>query len=547
MADKDNKVVALSGKWGTGKSYMWSELSLSSSDEKIKSPLYASLFGLSTIDQVKMKLVQSSIPAVKANPRLWKGAQQAAKSGVKILEGFNKGFSALNDFGLVLAPAVLSDKFIVLDDIERKHEKLHIDEVLGFIDEFTQQHDCRFLLILNSDRLDKRDVWNALREKVIDQELHLNTSSEEAFEIASTLSPSAFSDLMRKSVVVCGIVNIRIIGRVIKVVNRILADREDLSDAVLGRVIPSTVLLAAIHYKGIDNAPDFDYVVSYGAATHWADGAKEGEQTEEDKRRAKWSALMSELGIYGCDEYELLTVEFLQSGLVDITKVSDIIDRYVAEADVAQAQEETRRFLDRYYWEHTLTEQEILDEAKRLVDKTHLLDAYTFTLLYDCIAELSGGQPVADAALDKWLDNLKAKNLSEVNSENLFQRKLNARISRAFCDINEKAQKNTTVHDACVYIVEHSGWGTRQELALRAATIEDMELILRHSPVPEMRRVVIKMLDLHSHGGYEEHFGSAVKNFIAACRNIAQDTQAGRLPALIRRLFADSKISNLLE
>lgn len=47
LADQDNKVIALSGKWGTGKSHLWREVKSASKDEAVKSALYVSLFGLS--------------------------------------------------------------------------------------------------------------------------------------------------------------------------------------------------------------------------------------------------------------------------------------------------------------------------------------------------------------------------------------------------------------------------------------------------------------------------------------------------------------------
>lgn len=87
-------------------------------------------------------------------------------SGVKVLEGFHKGFGAINDIGLLLAPAMLRNKVIVLDDIERKHAKLNVEEVMGFIDEFTQRHGARIVLILNSDQLADKEMWDTLREKV---------------------------------------------------------------------------------------------------------------------------------------------------------------------------------------------------------------------------------------------------------------------------------------------------------------------------------------------------------------------------------------------
>ena len=57
LADPDSRVIALSGKWGTGKSHLWHEVQAASSDEAVKGALYVSLFGLSDTDQLKKKLL----------------------------------------------------------------------------------------------------------------------------------------------------------------------------------------------------------------------------------------------------------------------------------------------------------------------------------------------------------------------------------------------------------------------------------------------------------------------------------------------------------
>ena len=348
LVDEDNKVIALSGKWGTGKSFMWDQVKKTSKNEKVESALYASLFGVSSVDQIKLKLIQSSAKSADAYPALFKGMKQAYQTAIKGLEGVNKGFAALNDIGLLVAPAMLRQKVLVLDDIERKHEKLGIEEILGFIDEFTKRHDSRVMLILNDDQLDKRDIWNTLREKVIDQELRLTTSPSEAFEIGIKINPSPWAANIQQNIERCGITNIRIVCKVIKTVNRIIGHRKDLSEAVLSRVIPSTVLLAAIHYKGIEGGPDFDFVLAKGSITDWdAFHGKKEVKTEEDKRKSKWNVLLNQLGIYGCDEYELLVVEFLQSGLFDVAKLAAVIDRYVAEAETMMARDQCNKFLEK--------------------------------------------------------------------------------------------------------------------------------------------------------------------------------------------------------
>jgi Cdc6-like AAA superfamily ATPase len=147
LSDPDNSVIALSGKWGTGKSHLWREVKAESQDDKVKSALYVSLFGLSSMDQVKLKIIQNAIPGVQEHSSWWDQSKKGWTAATKLLESFHKGFSALNEIALLAVPAILKDKVIVLDDIERKHANLSVDEVMGFIDEFTQQHGSRIILI----------------------------------------------------------------------------------------------------------------------------------------------------------------------------------------------------------------------------------------------------------------------------------------------------------------------------------------------------------------------------------------------------------------
>ncbi len=549
LADEDNKVIALSGKWGTGKSFMWDQVKKISENKKVKDALYASLFGVSSVDQIKLKLIQSSVKSADAYPALLKGMRQTYQTAVKALEGVHKGFAALNDIGLLVAPAMLRQKVLVLDDIERKHEKLGIDEILGFIDEFTKRHDSRVMLILNDDQLDKRDIWNTLREKVIDQELRLTTSTSEAFEIGIGITPSPWAAQIQHNIELCGITNIRIVCKVIKTVNRIIGNRKELSEAVLSRVIPSMVLLASIHYKGIENGPDFDFVLAKGSITDWSEFHEtKAVKTEEDKRKSKWNVLLNQLGIYGCDEYELLVVEYLQSGLFDVAKLAAVIDRYVAEAETMMARDQYNKFLERSVWEHTVTEQQLLEEAVSVVDKADLIDPYMVTALYDTLADISGGGALADRAVDCWVKAFKAKNLQEAELGNVFGRKIHPQIEAEFKAINNKAQANTSVLEACKHMVDKSGWGTRQELAMKTATVDDFEVTIRNAAIPDLQILMRKMLELCVNKvTYVAHFGSATDNFVEACRHIAQDAHSLRLAKLVKLLFADAKISGQLD
>ena len=462
LDNDDIKVVALSGKWGTGKSHMWERLQTDSKNDKVTSALYASLFGLTSIDQLKMKLIQSAAPALEKNAALFDSAKKVLGTTVKVLEGFNKGFGALNDVGLLLAPAVLREKLIVLDDIERKHDKLNIEEVLGFIDEFTQRLGVRFLLVLNSDRLTKRDVWDALREKVVEEELRLETSCDEALAIAIELSPSRWSSAIAVATRTCSLTNIRIIRKVIKAVNTVIGDRDHISPAVMLRIVPSTVLLAAIHYKGIEDGPDFSYVLEFGSRKNWMDEFKDPtskKPSPEDAHPVRWRTLMTNLGINSSDEFELLVAEFLQSGLYDVSKVSAIIDRYEAEHDVTAMAQAVHTFFRRSFWEHRLTDAQCIEEARPLVAKADLMDAMTATALHDLLIEFPGGLPLAEELIKGWVTAFRPKIVATGPIQDFFHRKVHPDIEALFKESAQQVVADTSVVEACKRMFEMSGWG----------------------------------------------------------------------------------------
>jgi hypothetical protein len=240
LGDRQVKVLALSGKWGTGKTEMLRRLREASQDEQIKTALTVSLFGVASLAQMKLKLAQCALPLLK-NKGPKADAMRGTLNGLrKGLQGFFQLDSAMDELALLAVPVMVRDKFIVLDDIERKHDNLSIDEVLGFIDDFTQNYGCRIMLILNTDQLTDKQVWETFREKVIDEELRLETTPAEAFDIAIQLSPSEFASKIRPAVEACGLTNIRIIRKVIRTIDKILAPHAGLHDDILTRVIPST-------------------------------------------------------------------------------------------------------------------------------------------------------------------------------------------------------------------------------------------------------------------------------------------------------------------
>ena len=82
LKDPDNCVIALSGKWSTGKTHLWKEIRCDSDDGDVQKALYASLFGLSSIDQVERKLIETAIAGSDSHGDLMDGLTSLFKAGV---------------------------------------------------------------------------------------------------------------------------------------------------------------------------------------------------------------------------------------------------------------------------------------------------------------------------------------------------------------------------------------------------------------------------------------------------------------------------------
>ncbi|WP_446903731.1 P-loop NTPase fold protein [Burkholderia sp. YIM B11467] len=548
LGEADNSVIALSGKWGTGKTHLWNEVKSESVDDKVKKALYVSLFGQSSIDQVKRKLIESAIPVVESHSGVVDSLKQIFRIGVRVGSEHYKALAALNDLNLLLmAPVILRNSVIVLDDIERKHEKLGIDEVLGFIDEYANQYGCRFILVLNDDQLVNQELWKTLREKVIDQELKLITTPDEAFAIAIRLTPSPYADAIKRASMSCELTNIRILGKIIKAANRILEKRE-LDDAIIARVIPSIVLFSAIHYCGLVDGPDFQFALNFGSSD-WSGYAREGnkEPSEEGKREDRWRLLMRDLGISSCDEFEVVLVEFLESGLFDAGKIARIVDGYVAEKQNLEARETAKQFLAKVFWDHRVSEARLVAEAAELPKIAGMLDPFTATALDSALTKLPGGSAIGSAIVDGWIAAFMAQKPEEVNEENPFKQPLHPAIKAAFSAINADAQARTTVLDACMHVIENSGWGTMQEVVMKRATAADFETAIREMDINKLRRFMRRMVEMRlQRQVYDPHFGTATERFVEACRAISNDAASPRLAGLIKHFFEGTTIASEL-
>ena len=551
IGDEGNRVVALSGKWGTGKSHLWKILKSDPNIEVAKNSLYASLFGIKDIAQLKLKLAQAALDG-KDDGSIKKLMASAMRNGGTIARLFKPASAAsVEEIALMTVPKLLKGRFIVIDDIERKHDKLDITEVMGFIDEFTQIYDARFLLILNSDQLNDKKIWETLREKIIDHEVALNTTAEEAFDIAVLSHPSDYAKQIREAVKICDITNIRIIIKIIRVVNKLLEDRIDLTKGVIRRVVPSTVLLGAIYYKGIKDGPDIDYVLSLSSKSSQVPKSQGGEMLspEDETRQKSWRNLVYSLRIHSTDEYEQLVIEFLKTGLLDADERARILDSYRDQKGGADAQESFKVVFDKFRWHPYLPDKEFLAEVSTLLPYVHFLDVPEISKIYSAINDMPEGKSIASQIEAKWLQHFKPERYNQGKLSSFLQNNLPPAIKQRFVSIlsQENDVKNLpSLVEICSKIEQNHSMSDSETAAMQQATASQFEAEIKRLVGDDLRIVVTESAYGVAHMTRFTSIENGLRSFVAACQKICHEGGNSRLAQTITEVFQEHGIQSLL-
>jgi hypothetical protein len=164
---------------------------------------YVSLFGISTLDDLKSALFANTVSSrdIGIEPGLdtlvsntAAVAKKLSRRGVPVVEAILDKFRLKGPPGTTsfLEYFSINESVICIDDIERRGDKLAIRDVLGLISQLKEQKRCKVILILNDDAIAKdreNAEFAAHSEKVID--IHLRFAPTASESVAIALSTSA--------------------------------------------------------------------------------------------------------------------------------------------------------------------------------------------------------------------------------------------------------------------------------------------------------------------------------------------------------------------
>ena len=549
LDDNENKVIALTGKWGTGKSYLWDSVAKDLRNDATQRIVKASLFGVSNVEVLKRKLLgqavalheQADQPQVETSK--WdavkkfgrKHAQKAATINAVVADNL-KIWQSVTSVGMQFAiPKVLAGAIIVLDDIERRQATLGVSELMGFVDEYVNDYEVRFVLILNSDKLDAQSAKDCetLREKTISHELVLATTPEEAFDLGLGVETSNYRDRMRQASVRSGISNIRIIRRIIKVAKD-LSQGRTLEPAVIERAIPSIVLFTAIHYRGLDDGPTAEFALNIGMSTRRPLlGMGQDEKTEQDEHEDLWTALMEDIGVSYCDAFEPLLLRYLKEGMVDIVELQTIFDGYVNESARLAANEEAMSFRRSAYCDPQMTWAALLAKVATITKSANLLHAANVSEVLSILEQMPNAVQEFTELRNTWIEAFRLRTNGPISQDDVAAMRLHPEIKAEYTRLAQTQVREVTLA-TLVGRADFDGFEVQEVSLVAQATQQDFVNIISSLDRENFKSFMRAMFRLRNmRPAYGTPLRAGIDAFDAACKELAADGADSRMRWII--------------
>lgn len=363
------EVLCIRGNWGTGKTYNWQTAIKALRGDPMAVALnqyaYVSLFGVSSVNQIKASILQNTIIRDKigdlitsetVRETLAKGERGIKATIVKMLPLGGDGiFDAA-----ISALSLLSNKQIIcFDDLERKAAGLSAGDVLGFMSYLKEQRECKVVLLLNDEALkgEDKEQFTSYLEKVVDINLRFAPMAFESAQIAldNIEGSESLKELIRGSSVRLGIDNVRVIQKIFRLAALIEPLLKQYKPGVLKSVVHSLVLFGWCHYQP-ELAPGMEFVKQKGAYS----SILEREKNKADPVADKWSEMLRRYGYGYTDDFDLV----LMQGVADGYFKQESVDSHAAELHQREQAEEARRDLDaawdKYHYSFRDTQDEVL-------------------------------------------------------------------------------------------------------------------------------------------------------------------------------------------
>jgi hypothetical protein len=537
LESPDPEVICLMGKWGVGKTFAWNRYLQEAASENavaLKRYSYVTLFGQNALEDLKYAIFEttSTIDQLGSEPddKTFQEAisflERMTRKGTTLIGYIPKvkEFAPLLSRGFFLA---VRNQIICIDDLERVGGGLAAQDILGLISFLKEQRKCKVILLLNDEELsgDAADVFKIQLEKVIDVAMRFEPTPREAASIG--VDPNtAFHEKLASVCISLGIVNIRVIRKIQRLLKRLRELLVNHDPRVFEAALPSVVLFGWAVYQP-KLAPSLDFFMN--KLDPMAHLLKKKEKPEEEQA-GNWRLLLSGIGVTHFDEFDKALLQSVQRGYFDpeeIEKAATDFDKRL------EHQDKDSSFSHAWKKFHS----SLGDDSDEVLDEMYIsfksgLQAIGPQNLDGTLGlfRKMGRDKEADEMIDLYMKERKEDRDFYDPSRSVFLSLKDANLAKAFADRLSSFQDTRDPKDILIKIARSSGWNPEDITTLAAVSADEYYKLFKENKGDNLRIIVSQALKFGQYHQSEPGYRQIAANAEEALKRIARESDMNRLP-----------------
>jgi len=527
------EVLAIKGKWGTGKTYTWNEIirrAKNSNKLALEKYAYVSLFGINSLEALKIAIFEQTVDRELIDEgvslkTLKNNTDLVAKSLGRKSLSFLQGIPWIKNFGPFLHSASflsVSNTLICFDDFERKGTSLSAKDILGLISILKESKGCKVVLIFNESSLDENTEieYQTFREKVIDIELSFIPTPLEC----SSLIFIENNDVIQK-VKECSeklnITNIRILKKIKNLCLEVCNHLDQYEKEVRDQACHTLALYTWCYYSGEKHTPDYKYVKDLGNVFLGLDDKKDLSEQEKN-----WNSILQNYSYTNTDEFDLALASVVENGYVTEHKLKDeankINERIIQEKGGNAFSEAWRLYHDTF---DNNEEDLVANLADKFKQNVRFISPVNLNGTVKLFREL-GKSALADELIELYIENNHdRKQLFNLNSY-AFRGDIDDKtVIKRFDEIFLETKISKSLKDVLHELVGKNGWGSEDEKILSETSPEEYYKFFKTESGENLSLYVDKVLQFGRFANSTDIQKQIAENATQALKKIASESK----------------------
>ena len=198
LTRETNNALLITGQWGVGKTYFFNntlsekikEINIKGKTNSNYTPIRVSLFGVTNIDDIGRRIFTELFPRLEKGIKIGKGIAKLLLSipitktfiPEKIPELISE-IKADNKTKNNMINSMTNRIVICFDDLERVSNDFPIENLIGYINNLTENYDLKAVIIGNTNEINsKSKIFEKIKEKLIGVEIEFDNDIKLVFD-----------------------------------------------------------------------------------------------------------------------------------------------------------------------------------------------------------------------------------------------------------------------------------------------------------------------------------------------------------------------------